>query len=78
MTPATLAMVLQFGSFMIRLAQDVRSSQGIDGPLSDDELDIIAAETIRQSQARGLLRADALDRAIEERRRAVESRPEVE
>jgi hypothetical protein len=72
MEPTTLAAVLQFGSFMIRLAQDVRASQGVDGPLSDAELDVIAAETIRQSQARGLLRADALDRAIAERRQAAE------
>ena len=68
MSPATLAAILQFSSFLIRIAQDARRAQGVDGPLSDAELDVIAEETIRQSQARGLIRADALDDAIRQRR----------
>ena len=67
MSPATLAAILQFSGFLIRIAQDARRAEGIDRPLTEAELDVIAEETIRASRARGLIRADALDEAIRQR-----------
>lgn len=64
MNTASLIAALQIGAFLIRLAEDVRAAHGVDGPLSEEELDAIANETVRQSQMLSKRRADSMDDAL--------------
>ena len=67
MNTASLVAALQIGAFLVRLAEDVRAANGVDGPLSEEELAAIIAETVRQSRRLSAQRADSMDSAIDTR-----------